>query len=252
MPHLLKLSKNDEPNNIQYLYKLYWAASEVAEDPEFKNLVRELRWRTRLFDSLRKAMRIALPGGSNGLNDEGATKVTSSIREGVMRFRKRIEQNRKLASEPLCCKMAKQIDKYLEKLFADPIQVDTPTGPVTIYPQRTDNILEHFFRELNRGNRRKTGNNSMQRMLKNMLVDTPLVKNLDNPDYMAVLLNGKTDLEELFAQMDPISFASEIESQSGVDRILPGFRKLIRLPALPDYFIGLAADDNRVQISGSN
>ena len=252
MPHLLKLSKNDEPNNIQYLYKLYWAASEVAEDPEFKNLVRELRWRTRLFDSLRKAMRIALPGGSNGLNDEGATKVTSSIREGVMRFRKRIEQNRKLASEPLCCKMAKQIDKYLEKLFADPIQVDTPTGPVTIYPQRTDNILEHFFRELNRGNRRKTGNNSMQRMLKNMLVDTPLVKNLDNPDYMAVLLNGKTDLEELFAQMAPISFASEIESQSGVDRILPGFRKLIRLPALPDYFIGLAADDNRVQISGSN
>jgi hypothetical protein len=252
MPNLLKLSKNDEPNNIQYLYKLYWAASEVAEDPEFKNLVRELRWRTRLFDSLRKAMRIALPGGSNGLNDEGATKTMSSIRDGVIRFRTRIDQNRKLASEPLCCKMAKQIDKYLEKLFTDPIEVDTPEGMVTIYPQRTNNILEHFFRELNRGNRRKTGNNSMQRMLKSMLVDTPLVKNFDNPDYMALLLNGKADLEELFAHMEPISFASEIESQFGVDRILPGFRKIIRLPALPEYFIGLAADDNGVQINGSN
>ena len=85
-----------------------------------------------------------------------------------------------------------------------------------------------------------------------MLVDTPLVKNLDNPDYMAVLLNGKADLEELFAHMDPISFASEIESQSGVDRVLPGFRKIIRLPALPEYFMDLAANHNVVQMAGSN
>ncbi|RLC31397.1 MAG: transposase [Deltaproteobacteria bacterium] len=252
MPRLLELTTNDESNNIQYLYKLFWAASEVAEDPEFKNLVDELQWRTRLFDSLRKAMRITLPGGGNGLNDEGTTKAMSSIRKGVMRFRRRIDKDRKLVSDPLCCKMAKQIDKYLDKLFNDPIEVNTPAGIVTIYPQRTNNILEHFFRELNRGNRRKTGNNSMQRVLKNMLVDTPLVKNLDNPDYMAVLLNGKADLEELFAHMNPISFASEIESQSGVDRVLPGFRKIIRLPALPEYFMDLAANHNVVQMAGSN
>jgi hypothetical protein len=252
MPRLLKLSKNDEPNNIQYLYKLFWAASEVAEDPEFKNLVDELGSRSRLFDSLRRAMRIALPGGGDGLNDEGTTKAMPSIREGVMRFRRRINQDRKLAPDPLCCKMAKQIDKYLEKLFTDPIKVDTPEGTVTIYPQRTNNILEHFFRELNRGNRRKTGNNSMQRMLKSMLVDTPLVKSLDNPDYMAILLNGKADLEELFANMDPIFVPSEIELQSGVDCVLPGFRKIIKLPALPEYFMGLANNDDALQMVGSN
>jgi len=252
MPRLLKLSTNDGPNNIQYLYKLFWAASEVAEDPEFKNLVDELHWRSRMFDSLRRAMRIALPGGGNGLNDEGTTKAMFSIREGVMRFRRRIDQDRKLASDPLCCKMAKQIDKYLDKLFNDPIEVDTPAGTVTIYPQRTNNILEHFFRELNRGNRRKTGNNSMQRILKNMLVDTPLVKNLDNPDYMAVLLNGKADLEELFAHIGPISLESEIKSQSGIDRILPGFRKIIRLPGLPEYLLRLAANDNVLQMARSN
>lgn len=243
MPHLIKLSKNDEPNNIQYLYKLYWAAAEVAEDPEIKSLVEEMRWRSATFDSLRKAMRIALPGGANGLNDEG-TRNMAGIREGVMKFRKRIDQNRKLASDVLCVKMAKQIDKYLEQLFNDPIEVDMPSGPVMLYPQRTNNILEHFFRELSRKNRRKTGNNSKQRMLKTMLVDTPLVKNLENPDYMALLLNGKADLEELFASIDPTFVKSEIELQSGVDRILPGFRKIIRLPALPNYFIKLAANEN--------
>jgi len=243
MPRLLNLSKNDEPNNIQYLYKLYWAASEVAEDPSFKNLVDELQWRSRIFDSLRTAMRIALPGGS-GLNDDGTTQAISTIREGVMAFRTRIDQDRTLASDPLCLNMVKQINKYLDKLFNNPIVVDTPEGTVTLYPQRTNNILEQFFRALNRGNRRKTGNNSMQRMLKNMLVDTPLVKNLDNPDYMALLLNDKADLEELFASMDPFFLPKEFELQTGVDRILPGFRKIIKLPALPEHMIRLAANDD--------
>ena len=242
MPRLLYLSKNDEPNNIQYLYKLYWAASEVAEDPTFKNLVDDLRWRSRIFDSLRTAMRIALPGGS-GLNDNGTTQAMSTIQEAVTRFRSRLDQDPALASDPLCLNMAKQIDKYLDKLFNNPIQVDTPAGAVTLYPQRTNNILEQFFRELNRGNRRKTGNNSMQRVLKNMLVDTPLVKNLDNPDYMAVLLNDKADLEELFAGMAPFLLPKEIELHSGADRILPGFRKIIKLPALPEHIIRLAAND---------
>ncbi len=251
MPRLLKLSKNDESNNIQYLYKLFWTASEVAEDPEIKSLVEEMRWRSATFDSLRKAMRIALPGGTNGLNDEGNSNM-STIRESVMKFRRRIDQVGKLASDALCCKMANQIDKYLEQLFNDPIAVDTPSGPVILNPQRTNNILEHFFRELTRKNRRKTGNNSKQSMLKNMLVDTPLVKNLDNPDYMTLLLNGKANLEELFASMDPIVLNNEIEQQSGVDRILPGFRKIIKLPALPDYFIKLATNENKCRVASSN
>ena len=252
MPRLLDLSKNDEFNNIQYLYKLYWAASKVAEDPTVRKLVDELKWRTRIFDSLRKAMRIALPDGANGLNDDGTIQAMSSIQKSVMRFRSRIDQDPTLASDLLCLKMVDQIDKYRDKLFADPIEVDTPSGPVRIYPQRTNNILEQFFRELNRGNRRKTGNNSMQRLLKNMLADTPLVKNLDNPDYMATLLGDKSSLEDLFASMDPISVASEIELQSGVDRILPGFRKIIKLPALPEHLMRMAANDNFPQLAASN
>lgn len=44
MPQLLELSKNDKSNNIQYLYKLYWSASDVAEDPTLRDLVDEQRW----------------------------------------------------------------------------------------------------------------------------------------------------------------------------------------------------------------
>ena len=81
----------------------------------------------------------------------------------------------------------------------------------------------------------------MHRALKTMLTDTPLVKNLDNPEYMAILLDGKANLEELFAQMGQTLFAPELQSQADTGRILPGFRKIINLKALPEHVVRLAA-----------
>jgi hypothetical protein len=247
MPRLMKLSVNDEQNNIQYLFKLSWAVSDVAEDQEVQRLVRELRWRCRLFDSLRKAMRIALPGGGNGLNDEGTAIEMSSIREDVMKFRCRLEEDSRLASDPLCSKMARQIDKYRDKLFAEPIHVNTPEGPSIVSPQRTNNILEHLFRDLNRRNRRKTGNNSMQRLLKTMLADTPLVKNLDNPDYMTLILGGKASIEELFASMESVNLKNEIASKPTAECVLPGFRKIITTPDLPEHLMRLAVYEQHME-----
>jgi len=159
---------------------------DVANDPDFAQAVEELQWRSQLFDDLREKMRIAEPGSSNGLNDDGTDKAIESIRQGVQQFRFRLEKEPKLAGDMLCRKVAKQIDKYRDKLFADPIEVNTPSGSMMIYPQRTNNMLEQFFRGLRRRHRRKTGNNSMRRVLQTMLADTPLIKNLDNPEYMKI------------------------------------------------------------------
>ena len=128
--------------------------------------------------------------------------------------------------------MAAQIDKYHEKLFADPIHVSTPTGPIVIYPQRTNNILEQFFRSLRRGHRRRTGDNRMHRALQTMLADTPLVKNLSNPEYMKILLDGRPNLEALFAELDQ-NGTDELAPASDADRILPGFRALTKMMDLP-------------------
>jgi hypothetical protein len=175
--------------------------SNVANDPELIHATTELRWRVEVFDDLRNAMRIATPDENNGLNDDGSSEAMSTIRQGVEKFRLRLQKESRLAEDQLCLKMGQQIDKYGKKLFADPIAVASPQGLVTIYPQRTNNILERFFRGLRRGHRRKTGNNSMRRALQAMIADTPLVKNLDNPEYMEVLLNGKDSLEALFASI---------------------------------------------------
>ena len=233
MPELLAYCPDTDKIGKQSFIKLTRIVSDLINDTRFQQGVQELHWRCEVFDSLRKAMRIALPDGENGLNDDGTDEAISTIRAGVQRFRSKLDNNAKWSADKLCCKMAKQIDRWNKKLFADPIEVDTPRGTVIIYPQRTNNILEQFFRGIRRGQRRKTGNNSMRRMLQTMLADTPLVKNLDNDEYMKILLDGKANLEELFADLELTATARSADQPVGVDRLLPGFRKLITQQTLP-------------------
>ncbi len=162
-----------------------------------------------------------------------------SIKQGVGQFRQRLENN-EFADDPLCLKVAKQIDQYGDKLFSDPIEINTPAGFVTIYPQRTNNILEQLFRRQRREYRRRTGNNSMRKRLQTMLADTPLVKNLSNPDYTDILLDGKSGLEELFASIEMNGEKCDIRPATDTERLLPGFRLLSNLPSLPKQIVRLA------------
>ena len=213
--------------------KLNKLTNDLCNDTNFIRSIDDLEWRTHLFDELRKKMRIAEPSGRKGLNDDGSNESMKSIQKAVGQFRSKLDKNDRYKRDLLCQKLAKQIDKYDERLFADPIEVDTPSGKITIHPQRTNNLLEQFFRGLRRDHRRKTGNNSMRRVLHAMLADTPLIKNLENPEYMNLLLNGKENLEELFADLE-INRHEPISSTSDPDRVLPGFRKLIKMDNLPE------------------
>lgn len=233
MPRLLQSLPGDHTAGNRLFVHLARKTIDVIGDPELEKSVIELRWRCRLFDHLRQAMRIAIAGGSDGLNDNGQVTEMDSIRKGVERFRNRLDTDPQLSADPLCVKLAEQIDKYADKLFADPIQVHLPSGPVIVYPQRTNNILEQFFRGMRRDHRRRTGDNRMHRALQTMLADTPLVKNLSNPEYMEILLDGKPDLESLFADLDRTLTSGDLVLHDTSERVLPGFRLLAKMPDLP-------------------
>ena len=97
--------------------------------------------------------------------------------------------------------MIGQINKYWNMLSCDPIVVEAKAGKIIIQPQRTNNILEQFFRTLMRTYCKKNGFQAMERALKSMLKDTPLVMNLRNKDFMEIFLNGKRDLAQRFADV---------------------------------------------------
>ena len=193
------------------------------------------------FEKLREAMHIALPSGSHGLNDEGHKGNIQTIETRVKKFRDCVVRSKDYAKNIDAQKMITQIDKYWNKLFADPIIVQTPSGPLLIQPQRTNNILEQFFRGIKRANRRRTGNASTSRVLRTMLAETPLIKNLENPSYMKILLNGKGSIEEVFAEIEIETLRIEFrKAQNSPGKIPTALKALIAMVDFPEKLVALA------------
>lgn len=220
--HLREKTKDNKP-----FLQIYKALKEVAEDKRLNDLAASLERKAIVFDKLRKAMRIALPEGKKGINDNGDDADIKSIREKVTEFKTWLIDNerRKITYS----KMIKQLDKYWMRLFADPLSVVTSKGIVTIVPQRTNNILERFFRGEKRRGRKKSGTASLSKALKATLAETPLVQNLKNSEYTEIIFNGSANLAERFAKIDARMVQKKIENaKKSREKILPAIRKVIR------------------------
>jgi len=125
-------------------------------------------------------------------------------------------------------------DKYWEKLFADPLVINTAEGPIIIAPQRTNNMMERFLRGEKRQRRKKSGTASLSKTLKTLLADTPLVRNLEKKEYFRILLNGCSTLAERFSQIDEKRVREQLkQAELNQERISPAVKKIIKQSDLP-------------------
>lgn len=233
--HLRDIEKDNKP-----FYKICRLLDGMVNDCVLRTAVTQMQEKNLVFDRLRDAMRIADPEQNRGLNDDGENEDIKKIEERVKKFREWLTHDNRYKEDKDYQKMVEQIDKYWEKLFADPIIVDTPKGKISIQPQRTNNILERFFRNIRFGYRKKSGNNSMCKTLKAMLAETPLVKNLQNPEYLKILLDGNTTLEERFAEIDSKTVRKEMEkSQEDTEKVPAKIKTIIKKSGLPSILVKL-------------
>lgn len=227
----LIILKNKMPKGSPSLHVS--AICRVLNDPGIRQSVLIMQDKTKVFDDLRECMRIALPDSQEGLNDNGDDDI-KSIEARVKAFRHSEKIVRPAKNDLSYRKMLKQIDKYWEKLFSDPIQIVTQDGEIIIQPQRTNNMLETFFRNVKSDGRKKSGTKSLKKMINAMLADTPLIKNLDNSEYMEIILEGKATLEERFAQIEIKQLREELKTQAATLRKYPkGMAKVFKLRKLP-------------------
>jgi hypothetical protein len=232
------------------LFKLSHPLREIAADQDLEKVLAAIQPKIQAFDRLRAAMRLAETDGSAGLNSGSAPLAMGPIQKAVQEFHHQITSHPDYPTTRHWKNLIHQIDKYADKLFADPITVHTPHGPLQIQPQRTNNIMERFFRDLRRGVRRKTGHNSLSAFLQSMIADTPLVRNLENPRYLEILLDGQPSLEACFARIDTQTVRKDMLTAAHWPDRVPGIlRKLIAAPAFPTTFCGmfskpLAANSN--------
>ncbi len=232
----IKLCKDHKSNKP--LHKTFFDLSDVMNDKSLWKSVDRMESEIEIFDKLRDAMRIAPKTSKRGLNSEGSVSSIGTIEKEVKKFRKVIMCTKGYLKNTQHKKMIEQIDKYWEKLFTDPIEVETSNGKKIIQPQRTNNFAEQNFRDLKRGYRKKTGHGSLGKKLRTILANTPLVKNLQNPAYMKIILNGKSCLEDLFAEIDVNEVRNELKnSHDNVEKIPIKLQKLIKKSDYPEMLI---------------
>ena len=229
----IQLRRNWRDNRTYF--KIMRDMENIMADKVLWETVDKIKSKIEVFDKLRDAMRIAPVSGNRGLNHDGMESNIGGIEQRVKKFRLWLTSRKEYSTNQGYQKMIEQINKYWEKLFADPITVDGPNGKIQIQPQRTNNIMEQYFRDVKRGNRRKTGNNSSSLMLQNMLAQTPLVRNLQNPEYMKILLDGKTSIEELFAEIEITRLRQEFQkAQQNPEKIPAKIKSIIDEPKYPE------------------
>jgi hypothetical protein len=205
---------------------------DLVQDRPLRHTLDTLETRSHVFDQLRHRLRIAPVNVSQGLNHDGEPIEMKTLQREVQAFTEQVRARSDYSLTPAWQQMIAQIEHYGPKLFADPLVVQTPQGPRTIQPQRTNNLMERFFRDLKRDCRHKSGCHSLGRTLRTMLADTPLVKNLQNPAYLKILLNGQPTLAALFAQIDPANVREELaKAQQNPERVPRALKRFIgRLP----------------------
>lgn len=222
------------------LFKLACELKGLGADAGLQRLLTAIDLKIEVFDQLRGAMRIAEVGGGAGLNSGSRPLALGPIQKAVQRFHQQITSRSDYASTHHWQALIGQIDKYQDKLFADPITVSTPSGTKRIQPQRTNNVMERLFRDFRRGARHRSGHNSISRLLQSMIADTPLVRNLENPRYLEILLNGQPTLEARFAQIEVGSVRNELQdAQDSLEKMPSKIRQLIALPTFPEDVRGL-------------
>jgi len=239
LTQLKDLHRGSRKNTKPYV-KVLRDLIDTMEDSLLRKTAQSMQEKTAVFDNLREAMRIALPSGHCGLNDKGEGSDMHTIEKAVKQFCLWISADERMSKQKEYQKVTAQIKQYWQKLFSDPLLVNTSTGTLAIQPQRTNNVLERLFRELKRRYRKKSGMNGLSKILRAMLGDTPLVKNLENPDYLKIILDGSETLEERFSEIDALLVQKEVSRITMCSEKVPSqIKKLIKRPELPDLLVAL-------------
>lgn len=225
-----EMIKDIDPDNKRIIRKAYFSLKRILEgivkDKKIKNALRGIEKDITVFDNLRTAMRVASEKGKEGLNDEGEQNIRL-IETSVKEFVDKLEKDQPFCDEKKGSAFLEQIYKYWDKLFADPIVIETGSGTKTIQPQRTNNIMEQMFRNLTRDYKRKTGDSSVGRTVQAMVKDTPFIRNLKNEKYKKIILGDKKSLAEVFAEIDPVVVRRKMKEHNLYHEKIPGKIKIL-------------------------
>lgn len=214
------------PLDSKELSELEFLLASILEDSDLCKHMTALEKKVQDFDHLRAIMKIAPIYGVKGLNDDGEECDMTAMEEQLKIFIKSEEIRNN--SDKAYQKMIKQILKYWKMLFSKPVEVRLSSGEtVFTYPQRTSNCMERLFREFQRSEYKRTGMSTLGRTARAMIAETPMMKNLQCPEFMNIILNGQPTLAARFAQLHMKCIQERVNGSQNEEKLPAGLKKIV-------------------------
>lgn len=219
-------SLKEQSFDVEELSGLKYFLASILEDPDLKKHMKAVEKKIEDFDHLRFIMKIAPTYGGKGLNDDGEECDMTLMEELLKAF---IDSDTiKNNADKVYKKLRNQFLKYWGMLFSKPIDTHLPNGEIVqMYPQRTTNLMERLFREFQRCEYKRTGMGTLGRTAQAMVAETPMMKNLDCPEFMNIILNGQPTLAARFAQLDIKRVQEEMAKAENQEKLPKGLKKII-------------------------
>ena len=194
---------------LRALNRLARILDPVRSEVPFKAVTKSLRQRQRLFGELRGALRLVPKSPRHG--SPPATEPTAvrlkDIQRDVEVLRSSLQQRRPQRGPAQAVREAidlilDHLARHGESLWGHMIALPEKVGGGIRLVERTNDILESFFRALKHGERRRSGRKILTQDFEALPPAAALVPNLNQPDYVEVLCGSLEQLPKTFAALD--------------------------------------------------
>jgi hypothetical protein len=214
------------------LKRLQRILNPVLSDVPFHQIVRRLRARASLFDELRDALRLvpkSIPD-SKACSDtdisipDAAVKELVDIHQNVDQFIRSLKDRRPERGPAKDTRKAidlilRHVEDHRHNLWGHAISLPMEKGGGTRLLERTNNILEGFFKGMKHSERRRSGRKVLTQDFEDLPAEAALVYNLKHEDYVAIVCGSLEKLPQAFTKIDLAKKQRTLDNKPKVDLV---------------------------------
>ncbi|MFH1609298.1 MAG: hypothetical protein ABID40_01545, partial [Candidatus Bipolaricaulota bacterium] len=231
---------------LRALNRLTAILESVRSEVPFRAVSESLRQRAGLFHELRQALRLVPenPGRGHPPAPEPTVAMLKDVQHDVEELRSSLERRRPERAPAQSAREAidlilDHLHRHGESLWGHLIALPEEAGGGTRLVERTNDILENFFRAMKHGERRRSGRKILTQDFEALPPAAALALNLRQPDYVALLCGTLDQLPQAFAALDQ-------ERHRHPAGLVPAHETAALHPALSTATASLPIEDRRV------
>lgn len=199
---------DDNRQAYKALERLHRIVEPLRSEVPFQSPVNILETRQAHFNELREALRLKPkvkrdpPASAPLVTPAELRDIEAAVKKLISSLRKRRpERGPAKAKRDGIDIILEHIDRHGDHLWGHSIRLPNAGGGIRLV-DRTNNLLEGFFRGGKQGERRRSGRKKLTQDLEQLPAGAALAANLNKPDYVEIVCGTLDDLPRAFARLD--------------------------------------------------